>query len=310
MKLEIRGLLMTWIDKLERKIGKYAPQRLIYIIIALYGTGFCIESVAPKLYSSYLCLDIEKVLQGQVWRIITFLMYPSRDSSSMFTSILIFLLTSYMYYWISIIIEEHWGSFKFDLYYICGVLVLVLGLIVLYVLTGISFIVSPIYLNLSLFMIYAMIYPNRMVLLFMIIPLKSKWIAIVDLLFFVVAIGKGIIYLPNLISKTASVSEMALGYYYTCEAIEALLALAVLGMFYVTLYVKKDSKAYNNTKRKASKRNMTVVEVKPKDIPRHRCEVCGRTDITNPELEFRYCSKCNGIHEYCEDHIYTHEHIK
>ena len=44
--------------------------------------------------------------------------------------------------------------------------------------------------------------------------------------------------------------------------------------------------------------------------PRHKCAICGRTEIDSPQLEFRYCSKCEGSYEYCSDHLFTHEHVK
>ena len=50
-----------------------------------------------------------------------------------------------------------------------------------------------------------------------------------------------------------------------------------------------------------------------KDSPvrtaRHKCAVCGRTELDAPDLEFRYCSKCAGDHEYCSEHLYTHTHV-
>ena len=49
---------------------------------------------------------------------------------------------------------------------------------------------------------------------------------------------------------------------------------------------------------------------KSAEVTKHKCAVCGRTEKDDPNLEFRFCSKCNGNYEYCQDHLYTHIHKK
>lgn len=292
---------MTWLDKLDKKIGKYAPRRLIFVIIGLYAAGFVIDMFNPMIYVSYLSLDISMILKGQVWRIITWLMYPS-------SSIFLFLLTAYMYYWIGSILEQAWGSFHFDLYYISGIIMHVVIALILYLITGVSYIVTPEFLNLSMFMAYAALFPERTVLFMFIIPLKSKWLAFIDLAYFTVAIIRGFINLPFLGINTSITAT----YYYISEGIAAISSLIVFAIYYFS--GKTSLRGSIKDKRRKNKFEKEFKVVKSKVINKnnnvliHKCEVCGRTNLTNPELEFRYCSKCNGVHEYCSDHIYTHKH--
>ena len=139
----------NWLDKLERKFSRYAIPNLITYIIILYAAGFALELINPTFYSQFLSLDASKILQGQIWRIVTFIIQPPSDS-------LIFIVFAlYLYYMIGKQLEAAWGAFRFNLYFFSGMLFIVLGAILAYLLTGTVLPMDTWYLNLSLFFAFA-----------------------------------------------------------------------------------------------------------------------------------------------------------
>ena len=181
---------MNWIDKLERRFGKYAIHNLMYYIIILYAVGFVLNIVAYGFYEQWLCLDAAAILHGQIWRIFTFLLMPPTGS-------FIFILFSlYMYYFMGRMLEYQWGAFRFNLYFFSGVLLHVIACLVVYLVFGWNLSLGTYYLNSSLLLAFAFLYPDVEFLLFFILPIKCKWIGIFYGLYFAVAIVSGFIVSP------------------------------------------------------------------------------------------------------------------
>ncbi len=223
------------------------------------------------------------ILQGQVWRLFTFIIIPN---SSGFLALIFF----YFYYFIGKTLEDRWGTARFNLYFFTGVLLTIIYGFVLYLVSGISYPVSAQYIYLSMFFSFATLFPDMRVLLFFIIPIKMKWLAIVDAVVFVM----GVIGTPfplNLLPVVA-----VLNYLLFCGD-------ELFG--YVRPRSRKQRKAATNFKREVH-RIQYEQKVKPYN---RRCEVCGRTDTEYPNLEFRYCSRCAGYHCFCIDHINAHHHF-
>ncbi len=304
---------MGLLDKLERKFGKYAIHNLSLVITVIYALGYVISVVNPVLYYRYLSLDAGMILKGQVWRIVTFILYPPS------TGLIWLLIALYFYYMIATALERTWGSFRFNLYYISGMLFHVLGAFVLYGVTyllygyGVSIPLGTTYLNFSMFFAFAALYPDTQFLMFYIIPIKAKWLALLDAAFFAYAIVKGI--LPASITHMTTSARLA----QIGAMAAALISLLNFLIFYIGMKKRKSLNATQRnfrrqTTRQDTRRRMQRTQHTEQNFQktgaRHRCEICGRTELTNPELEFRYCSKCNGAHEYCQDHLFRHEHIK
>ena len=173
-------------------------------------------------------------------------------------------------------LEQAWGSFKFNMYYLTGVL-----LTVIVTLASRSFFGTAGYLNLSLFLAFATIYPDHELLLFFILPVKMKYLAILDVLLLVEGMITG--GLPAVLMVSASLANYLLFFWND-----------FLAMIKLKKTVKK------------SKKKFKVIEMK--DYVRHRCTVCGITERDDPNMEFRYCSKCSGHKEYCMNHLKNHEH--
>ncbi len=159
---------MSWLDKLERKMGRFAIPGLMRVVVIGMALVFCCELLFPQaLLSYYLSFIPELIAQGQVWRVFTFIFLPPESS------LLFIAFALYFYYFIGNALENEWGSFRFTLYYLLGVV----GTIIAGLLTGGA---TNSYLNLSLFFAFAALYPNMQVLLFFFIPIKIKWLAYLD----------------------------------------------------------------------------------------------------------------------------------
>ncbi|MDU5110663.1 MAG: hypothetical protein E6248_09455 [Clostridium sp.] len=265
---------MNWLNKLERKIGRFYIQNLMLIIIA--GTilvyGFTMITQDPT-FMSKLILDPSKVMEGEVWRLITFIFVPSSLNT------ISFIFGLYFNYLAGTGLENEWGEFKFNFYYFVGMI----ATIIVSMITGIS--ATGSYINMSLFLAFAIIYPNFQVLLFYIIPVKVKYLAIFD--WIIIAI-RFLMYL-----SVFSIGGM-------------LLTLVPVLNFFIffgkQLVTGTRSNATNFKRQQKFKSQSRPIEVL------HRCEVCGITEAQDPKMEFRYCSKCSGKQCYCINHIRDHEH--
>lgn len=270
---------MNWLDKLERKFGKiYIPNLMLVITI---GTGIlyliCMATGSASA-SNLFVLSPDAVMHGQIWRLITFIFVPS-ESSPIFL-----LITLYFYYWAGSSLEKTWGEFKFNVYYLIGMIATII----------ISFIVRvPVngqFINLSLFLAFAKMYPDMQILFMFIIPVKVKYLGYFN---------------------WALILIEAISYIYTGHYIYVLYALIPV-INYLIFFVRSN---YKQKKMQASsvirmKDYKKKVQKAQKSGYIHKCEVCGITDKDDSDMEFRYCSKCKGKHCYCEKHITNHNHIE
>lgn len=286
---------MNFINKLNRKFGKYAIHNLMFYIIILYATGYLLFMINPNFYERFLSLDVEKILRGQIWRLATFIIQPPD------TSILFLALELYIYYMIGTNLERAWGAFRFNLYFISGILFNILATIILFFITGYSISYGLIYINRSLFFAFAALYPNVQFLLFFILPVKVKYLA-----YFY---GAFIVY--EVIKLSFS------GIYGIALAVAILVSLGNFLIYFLSTrnYQRLSPSEYkrkaNYKKQVKAGRMGNVVDFNgAKKITRHKCTVCGRTELDDDNLEFRFCSKCDGDREYCMDHLFTHEHVK
>lgn len=288
---------MNWLDKLERKFGRYAIPNLMYYIIIFYGVGFVLNLVNGSFYYQYLALDVGAILHGQVWRLATFIIQPPSDS-------LIFIVFAmYLYYMIGMQLERAWGAFRFNVYFFSGMFFHILAAFILYFVMGLALPMSAWYLNMSLFFAFASLYPDMEFLVFLILPVKVKWLALLDGLYFLYAVVQA--FLP-------AYGGGVFGIVYKANAVAAVVSLLNFLIFFfgsrnVRPYTPKQMKRKHEFKKniKQARKAMSYG-----NGAAHRCAVCGRTDLDDENLEFRYCSKCNGNYEYCQDHLFTHTHVK
>ena len=285
--------------KIDRAIERFCynhprfgiPRLILYVVIgsALVYLVNMMDTTSSFLY--YLTFDPAYILKGQIWRLVTWVFIPSQSR------IIYVLLALYFYYFIGSTLERQWGPAKFTVYYLMGVVIhIVFGFIIWAFMGSFRFsmystMFSSYYLNLSMFFAFAALFPDHRVLLFFFIPIKVKWLALVDALFFIYYI----IILPFPFSLLPIVA--VLNFVIFCGG-------TLLGYI-----APLRTRNYGNTInfKRAAKRIKREQASQPY---RHKCAVCGRTDTEYPELEFRYCSKCEGYHCFCLDHINNHIHFR
>lgn len=280
----------------EKKFGKYAIKNLSLTLIMCYAAGYLIEMVLPGLFY-FLTLNPYAIIHGQVWRLVTWILIPP-DSSNLF----FVLLMLYFYYSLGTSLERTWGTYRYNVYIFSGMLFTIIGS---FLMMGYCYLVRPAdmvaygpsvffsavsplfstyYVNMSIFLAFAATFPEVQVLLMFIIPIKVKVLGIIY----------GVMLIANFIQGSA----------YSRFAMAASLFNFVV--FWIT------SKNHIHMSLKQVKRRQEYRrEVKRNTgVTKHKCAICGRTELDSPDLEFRFCSKCNGNYEYCQEHLFTHQHVK
>lgn len=281
---------MNFLDKIQRKYGKFAITNLmLYIMIGqtivLFYTLLLDESLLYLLYFNPLL-----IMRGQIWRLFTFVFIPNTMTP------LFFLFAAFLYYSIGSALEHTWGTFKFNVYYLLGMVFNMLGLLIVQLIfyrddiSGYTFYLSTyssitIYLNLSLFLAYAVLYPEVQFLLYGILPVKVKYLAAIDVIF------------------------LAYGFITGTMGDRVLVIVSLLN-FLLFFGSKLRSSRPTATQKQFKVKQRELKQGPPIKVAFHKCSVCGKTELTDPDMEFRYCSKCNGNHEYCMDHLHNHTHIE
>lgn len=272
---------MEFFGKLERKYSRYAIHNLMYYIIILYAAGMLVQWVNPMFYVEVLSLNMGAVLHGQIWRLVTFMIWP--PASDIFFN----LIALYLYYMLGSTLERVWGAFRFNVYFFMGVLGHILAALVGYLLFKQTWLLTTDYLNFSLFFAFAATFPEMQFYLFFVLPIKAKWLAAFN----------GIYFVYGLITGSPATR---------CAIILSFLNLIVFFLFTRNFGHINPREV---KRRQAFKTKMRAAEKVRDESSHHRCAVCGRTEKDDPNLEFRYCSKCEGNYEYCMDHLYTHRHV-
>lgn len=239
---------------------------------------------------SFLTFNLNALLHGEVWRLVTFVFVPA------YSSPFALLISLYFYYWIGSTLERQWGTAKFNLYYISGTLLTVLGVVLASLITGNPYLTAAGtgYVILSMFFAFAFLFPDTTVLLFFILPVKMKWLAYLD----------GALFAFDIIK--------AIGAHNWAGVVLPIVALLNFAVFiWPEVHYLKERAKYQNSRKTVQFRQAQQQQAKQAQQQgyRHKCAVCGRTDTDYPDLQFRYCSKCVGYHCFCQDHIFNHVHF-
>ncbi|MDD6405162.1 MAG: hypothetical protein PUG00_05105 [Clostridiales bacterium] len=277
---------MNIVSKIERKFGKYSIRNLTLYLIIGYGIGYLLLTFQPKILFM-LTLDPAAVMHGQVWRLVTWIITPPTFGVDIFTFIMLFF-----YYSIGTLLERTLGTFLYNLYMFSSMLFTMAGMMIAHILCVYVFhynyysvinYASTYYILLSIFLAIAACYPDMSVLYAMIIPIKMKYLSILYVLIIV--------------------------YYFIHETFMGRVNIAMSLVSFVIFYLSTKNIRRFSPKQMKRRRNYNkqVRNAKSQNVG-HRCVVCGRTDKEYPDLQFRYCSKCTGNKEYCQDHLFTHVH--
>ncbi|MDE7325002.1 MAG: rhomboid family intramembrane serine protease [Lachnospiraceae bacterium] len=306
---------MKFIYKLERKFGRYSIRNLSFVLICCYAIGYVLQLVGSQILSLFT-LNPYLILHGQVWRLVTWILVPP-DAFGFFT-----LLMLYFYYAIGTMLERTWGTFRYNFYIFGGMLFTILGsfavmgyayldkdyslMIKLYgaenfftngMMAGMWFrLFSTYYVNMSIYLAFAATFPEQVIYLMYVLPIKVKYLGI---MYAVMVVYEFI--------KYDTVGRIIIG--------ASLLNFVVF--FLLTRNYKRISPQEINRKQKFKRavrqgeRGDNVSSFRGKNVvTRHRCAVCGKTELDDDSLEFRFCSKCDGNYEYCSEHLYSHLHVR
>ncbi len=270
---------MNFLDKLQRKFGKYAISNIITYLLYISVVFFALMLISPGAFN-YLYLDFNKVFSGEVWRIITFIFLAIVPSGNIIMDILYAVIGFMFMQYIGGSLESIWGAFKTNVYIFISIfLALIISLLFRIPILGSFFIFD------SLFLAFAYEFPNNEIRMYFLIPIKIKYLAYIRVAFMVYTLIVGSVANKMMILLTV----MAFLIFYSGEIVYRIKNRSV------------------STIKKASYQKKTTIAKKD---TMHKCEICKITEKDDPNMEFRYCSKCNGNHEYCSNHLFTHTHIK
>ena len=316
------------LNKLERKLGKYAIPHLIVYVLAAYGIGVILQMMYRMTgvnIISYMTLDPYYIIHhAQIWRLFTWVMVSSQES------FLLALIMMFFYYQLGTALEQTWGTFRFNVYIFSGLLFTIIGAFAVYGLfyllygasvPGIGGYITTYYLEMSIFFAFSVCYPNMQVRLYFLFPIRMKVMSIVYFAFI------GFDVLSTFLNAGAAVGLVKL-----TVVLSSLLSFFIFYMMNRkyqggATYKSKPSRAqrkranefkksYESGAFRSTARNdgmgsstSTSSRGNASNITRHKCAICGRSERDGAGLEFRFCSKCNGNYEYCQEHLFTHKHI-
>lgn len=309
-----------FLAKMERKFGKYAIRNLPLFTTIIYAAGYLMTTIWPEVMGLFSLNPYAIFYKGQVWRLFTWILIPDSGSNIFFV-----LISMYFYYSIGRTLERTWGSFLYNIYYFAGLFWTVVGAIALFgilelfgqgyitqefamyaeafgelpALYGgswayyyISTLFGVYYIHMSIFLAFAITYPDMQVNLFFLLPIKVKALGII----YVIIMGYSIV----------------MGF-VSGGLFNGIIQLMVIGMSLLNtlIFFLMTRKKHLKSPKEIKRQHDYKVKVRAaSNVTKHKCAICGQTEKDNPDLEFRYCSKCEGNYEYCSEHLFTHEHVK
>lgn len=250
-----------------------------------------LDMFSGGLASHWLSFVPGAIFQGQVWRLVTFVFVPS------FSDLLYLALSLFMYYFLGAQLERIWGTTRFTVYYLLGTALTALcGLLLWFTPFRFWAVVDMGYVNLSLFLAFATLFPDMQFRIYFIIPIRGKWLALV----YVILIGLDVF------------KYISLGHYLL--ALTPVVSLLNWLLFFWEDLFRGDQKAHVRVQRRVTQKPVDLhaaqKQVQEQKGYLHKCAVCGITDAMDRTMEFRYCSKCEGYYCYCARHINDHTHVQ
>lgn len=267
---------MSLLSKLERTIGRWAIPNLSLYLVLFQGLSFIVIMSKPEFYGRLL-LDPQLVLQGQWWRLLMFMFIPPD------TSVLFIIFALYLFYLMGTALEQTWGTFRYNAYILIAWL-MTAATSFLPLMFGLPSSASTNgYIASSVFLAFAFLFPDFVLYIFFILPVKVKWLALITWIFYGYMLIDG-----NWMERAAILASI---------------------VNFLIFFSADIVRIITHRSRRTTQKIKQMQENAKADEAFHRCTTCGRTDKTNPELEFRYCPLCGGK-GYCMDHIASHQHVR
>ncbi len=288
----------------ERKFGKYAIRNLSFVLVLCYAVGYVLQLAGGGgLVLSYLTLNPYAILHGQIWRLVTWVLIPPSSGGLFFT-----LLMLYFYCSLGTSLERTWGTYRYNVYLFQGMLFTIAGSFLLMgycylfkpeismlgaaltidtpheYFTVIAMVFSTYYINMSIFLAFAATFPDAQVLLMFIIPIRVKWLRIIY--------------------------AVMLTFQFIGSTVYGKFAIGASLLNFIVFFLTSRNMMHLNPKQIHRRQEFKRDVRRSTGITKHKCAICGRTEVDSPQMQFRFCSKCDGNYEYCEEHLYTHTHVK
>jgi len=267
---------MSFLNRLERKLGRWAIPNLTSIIIAGQVLLYFMITMRPGqgIHSlANIVLLPSAVIGGEVWRLITFVFVPP-PSRSLF--VIFYWLLMYLF---GTSLEQHWGTARYNLFLLIGYLASVAGVFIAWAF-GSNFVADNSFLYGTLFLAFARLNPNYVIHLFFILPIQIKWLALL--------------------------AWIGYGYQFFVGSGMARMLVAASLLNYLLFFGREHWRDFKSGQRRRSFQSHT--QALAKQIL-HQCMVCELNSENSPKTLFRYCSKCDGQCCYCPEHIQDHEHV-
>jgi hypothetical protein len=255
------------LQRLERRFGRWAIPNLITYVVAISGLAWVLEMARPG-FSRLLLLDLSKVEQGEVWRLVTFFFIPPA------TGPIWVLFCLYFSWLVGTALEAQWGAFKLNCYYLLGAL----GTFAAAFIWRES--IDNFYLNTSLFLAFATLFPEFEILVLFILPVKVKWLGLLTFILLLSA------FLQGSMAVRAGIA-ISLGNYL---------------LFFYPVILDRLRRGYIQSR---SFRRRIDFEPPPRE--HRRCKICGKCD-DDPQVDMRVCTceKCGEPTDYCLEHARNH----
>jgi hypothetical protein len=278
---------MSLLNRLESRFGRWAVPNLTALLIggqaALFGASLLRGREAGGLIASKVALWPSQILEGEVWRLVTFPFMPPQSP-------IIFALISWMLlYLFGNALEQSWGAFRYNVYLLIAYVANIAAAFAVYAVwgaqqfgfqpLGMAGVGSNALLYGGVFFAFVRLFPDMVINLFFVLPIRIKWLGLLGW----IGVGYGIL--------TGSGAER----------------LLLVGM--IINYLVYFGRDHVREWRQGQRRRAFETKVKQAALPRHECQVCGLNSVDSPKTLFRYCSKCAGQQCYCPDHIRDHEHV-
>ncbi len=259
---------MRLLDRLEKRFRRYAVPNLTILIIIGQVISFlqCRRDIA---FLEPLVLIPDKVLEGEIWRLLTFIFMPVDFNLFWFAIAMMF------FNFVGTVMEQTWGTFRYNIYLLSGLLITIAMSFVFPLVPA-----RNVFIFSSVFLAFAWLYPEFVIRIWFVLPVKAKWLATMTWIINIYMFIKG----PNPVR---------------------LMVLAGVSNFLLFFGNDIRLRIRSHGRRVQHKAQVAADAKKPK----HECVVCGVTDKSDPTIEFRYCSKCEGALCYCENHLRDHDHV-
>lgn len=279
---------MTWMDKLERKLGRHAIPNITRFFIIANILGIILGYLTGGLSLTFTFFDFGLILKGQIWRLISWILIPS---SGLGFLDLLFIFCLWM---LGNSLESYLGTFKMNVYFIGGIIFSDVVAIIVYLTLGQTVILTMYHMLFALYLMLGLFMPDAEVRLYFVLPIRMKWLTILYFIMLVYNVyqsfSEGLVY----------------GIAYGLPII-----ISVVNLLFFVFSCKNRVSLKHRKRQREFKNQFKNVEPRPgSGITRHKCAICGRTENDDPNLTFRYCSKCVGNLEYCQDHLFTHTHVQ